>query len=321
LLDWAGPTRLTDGETIEPCFTAYLLTARNDGSEKELAPSMLRRICMGSRMFFLWAKQQFPHYSNVPDAWIQAIRPTKALMQPKIGEHQFWKLEDVLKIARYPVDTLHDRRAQSAICFLYLSGMRISAFVTLPLNCVDIQNRRVEQNPDKGVMTKNQKAAITTLLPILELIHVAAEWDALVRSSLPAATPWFVYIDNADRLKNPVGDVRKQVNGRRMAVVEGMKRLCALAGVPYLSPHKLRHGHAIYGIKHARNMRELKAVSQNLMHSSISITDGIYGNLNNDDLAQTIASLVCNSEQLTDEVIIRRVLDVLQSIPGLFQRV
>jgi integrase len=53
------------------------------------------------------------------------------------------------------------------------------------------------------------------------------------------------------------------------------------AGVKYKSPHKLRHGHAVYALK-------LKAISQNLMHSTIGIMDGIIGVLVGDDVHNTI---------------------------------
>jgi site-specific recombinase XerD len=49
-------------------------------------------------------------------------------------------------------------------------------------------------------------------------------------------------------------------------------------GLPYHSPHKFRHGHAVYALKMAKKgVFALKAVSQNLMHENLSITDGIYG--------------------------------------------
>jgi integrase len=184
-------------------------------------------------------------------------------------------LEDVLKIARLPVHSITDKRAQAAICFLYLSGMRITAFLTLPLACVNIDGRQIEQNPGKGVITKNRKAAITTLLSIPELLEIVKDWDDQIRRELPLDSPWFAYIDHFDQLMPPGKNFQERVNGRRMACIKGMKRLCARANVPYKFPHMLRYAHAIFGIKHARHMQELKAVSQNLMRSSISITDGI----------------------------------------------
>jgi integrase len=321
LLEWAGPKRLSDGPLIEPFFPTYLATARNDGKDKVLGPGMHQRVCLGGRLFYEWAKQEYPSvYGSVPAGWIKAIRPTKAILYSKIDRHEAWEQEDVLKIARLPVNSMTDKRARAAICFLFLSGMRITAFLTLPLACVNIDGRQIEQNPGKGVITKNRKAAVTTLLPIPELLQIVKEWDDRVRWELPIDSPWFAYIDHFDHLMPPGKDFQERVNGRRMACIKGMKRLCTQADVPYKSPHKLRHGHAVFGIKHARDMRELKAVSQNLMHSSISITDGIYGNLNNNDMMKSIAGLVSNAEEPKDLRALLQLIIKLQSDPNLLNQ-
>jgi len=44
-------------------------------------------------------------------------------------------------------------------------------------------------------------------------------------------------------------------------------------------------------LKHADNIGQLKAISQNLMHANISITDGIYGGLSGSDINEQITSL------------------------------
>lgn len=61
--------------------------------------------------------------------------------------------------------------------------------------------------------------------------------------------------------------------------------------MPYHSPHKFRHGNAVYSLKMAKDIQALKAVSQNLMHSNISITDGVYGILSDNDVKGQIAEL------------------------------
>jgi integrase len=61
--------------------------------------------------------------------------------------------------------------------------------------------------------------------------------------------------------------------------------------LPYLSPHKFRHGHAVYALKLAKDIQTLKAVSQNLMHSNLSITDGVYGMLSGNDIRNQITLL------------------------------
>jgi len=62
-------------------------------------------------------------------------------------------------------------------------------------------------------------------------------------------------------------------------------------GLLYHSPHKFRHGNAVYGVQHSKDIADLKAVSQNLMHSSLTVTDGIYGILSTADVGKRIAGL------------------------------
>jgi hypothetical protein len=57
-----------------------------------------------------------------------------------------------------------------------------------------------------------------------------------------------------------------------------------MVGLPYHSPHKFRKGNAVYALKLAKDIAALKAVSQNLMHSNISIADGVYGILSDNDV-------------------------------------
>jgi hypothetical protein len=41
-----------------------------------------------------------------------------------------------------------------------------------------------------------------------------------------------------------------------------------------MSPHKFRHGHAVDWLMHLRDMANVNALSQNLMHANIGITRG-----------------------------------------------
>ena len=68
----------------------------------------------------------------------------------------------------------------------------------------------------------------------------------------------------------------------------GMQLLCEKAGVEYKGPHALRHGHALYGMQHAKSIEDLKALSLNMMHSNISITDGLYGSLSPENINSTL---------------------------------
>lgn len=52
----------------------------------------------------------------------------------------------------------------------------------------------------------------------------------------------------------------------------------------YQTPHKFRHGNSVYSIRKSQDLANLMAVSQNLMHSNLSITDGIYCGVSNKDI-------------------------------------
>ena len=76
---------------------------------------------------------------------------------------------------------------------------------------------------------------------------------------------------------------------RNLALAKRMHHLFEVAGVPYQSPHKFRHGHAVYALQHAKTMADYKAVSMNLMHEDIRVTDGIYAPLAGNEVQQRIA--------------------------------
>ena len=162
--------------------------------------------------------------------------------------------------------------------------------MTLPFECVDLKRLRILQLPQKGVHTKNSKAAITSLLNIPDLLAVVSEWDNQVRPLLPVGAFWYAHLKTNGEISQEKPKGSRAYQKRNFA--RALKALCDRAGVRYVSPHKLRHGHAVYALKLCRTVAELKAVSQNLMHSSLAITDGIYGNLPEDDISQIYSTLL-----------------------------
>ncbi len=158
--------------------------------------------------------------------------------------------------------------------FWFLSGIRVGAFVTLPISAVDIQARQVRQWPKLGVHTKFGKHSTTYMLNIPELLLVVKEWDVLVRRRLPDGGYWFAQLSTID------GDIEPQFqnvgNHRDVRARKDLKRWLNKVGLPYHSPHKFRHGFAVHALKLAQDMADYKAISMNLMHKNISITDGIY---------------------------------------------
>ncbi len=205
----------------------------------------------------------------------------------RLPVRQFYSLADVLKIAAVATETLREARGQVAVAMLFLSGMRADALASLSVSCVDLAARQISQLPERGVRTKNRKAALTYLLDIPELLAVVARWDQRVRA-LPAAALWYATLTSDGMTLTATTHA---FEGRNSVVEHDVRLICDRAGVPYLSPHKLRHGHVVHALRQAHNLEDLKAISQNVMHSSVTITDGTYGNLMGNDVQTIIARL------------------------------
>jgi integrase len=80
-----------------------------------------------------------------------------------------------------------------------------------------------------------------------------------------------------------------------------LRKLFSIAGLDYKSAHKFRHGHAVYGLQHAQTMADYKAVSMNLMHNDIKVTDSIYAPILSDEVKSRIDGLVNQSMSLPDD--------------------
>jgi site-specific recombinase XerC len=284
LLEWADEKPFGQARSIDPAFPTYLLTARLDGREKQLSAVSMKKACEYSRRFFDWIRSEhLQRYKAVTRSWVDTIQPaTSKGMQSEYHEHEYWEIGQVRKIASLEVRNITEERDRAAICFLFLSAMRAQAFVSLPIGAVDMRRRSVLQLPELGVHTKNAKAAKTHLLKIPDLLSVVEAWDATVRAN--GCGLWFPRIDRWHRFMGAETELVWQ--SRCNLLAKGMQKLCARAGIPYLSPHKLRHGHAVYMMRRVKDMKDLKSLSQNLMHSSVEITDRIYARLVSDDVAE-----------------------------------
>lgn len=290
LIEWAEQTPFADVITKRPSFPVYLRTARNNGIEGTLAPATMEKSFRVVRAFFRYEKETYPElFRKIGINWLKSLQPAKAYSsESRLKSNAYYPLEHVRKLAAIQTDSLTLERDQAAACFLFLTGMRVDAFVSLPIGCVDLENWKVHQDPGRGVRTKNHKAAVTDFLKIRDLMNVVQAWDAKVRAAFPETAPWYARVN-----QNSDGFMRNVSPGISMAeqFAKGLKRLCEAAGVKYETPHKLRHGFAVYGLLKARTMGQMKAVSQSLMHKSLYITDSIYAMMVSDQVKEAIDSL------------------------------
>lgn len=265
------------------------MESHKTNDQKPLGAAYLSAIFKTTRAFMYWARREYPvRYKKIDSTWVDSLRPTRLRSeQAFLKTREIYTLEEVRKLVDFPASTTAEKRIRAAAAFLFLSGMRIGAFLTMPIKCVDLDQWLVRQLPEMGVHTKNSKAAITYLLNIPELRLVVSEWDNFIRGSLSEDALWYTYLDPWGYLTNKTQRAEySRVDFRRYLI-----GLCEKAQVAYKSPHKFRHGHAVYALKLAKTIPQVKAISQNLMHSNMGITDGIYGRLVNDDVKDFIQGL------------------------------
>ncbi len=154
---------------------------------------------------------------------------------------------------------------------------------------MDLENLSVKQWPKLGVHTKFGKHATTYLPAIPEFVEVVREWDREVRAVCGNSGHWFAHVSPETGLIVPKpgkpGDHRSSIACR------DLRKWLKKSGLPYHSPHKFRHGHAVYALRMAKDVAALKAVSQNLMHENLAVTDGVYGVLSGTDVKRQIMQL------------------------------
>jgi integrase len=289
VLEWAQERPFSDAPKIRPAFPAYILRARRDGDTEQLSRVYIDKVVRAARRFFEWLRIHEPGHGALTPAFADTLKTPRMAEMPE--EHEIVTLDEIRAMAQAEVRGLREERIRAAAVFLFLSGMRIGAFITLPLKAVDIAAGEVKQWPRLGVRTKGGKHATTYLLPIHDLLDMVGAWDAFLRGRLPPSGLWFAPLSPTSGELDASADNRGVGRHRHAILRRDLQCWLSRVGLPYHSPHKFRHGHAVYSLKQADNVGDLKAISQNLMHSNLAVTDGVYAILSDEAVRERIEKL------------------------------
>jgi integrase len=263
------------------------LTARLDGSKKRFSGEYARKLLLTANRFFSWLFRHESGYRGLTETWIDSLKPRRNAHARK--EAKGITLNEILVIDDANVDTIWQKRIRTSAIFMFLSGIRVGAFVSLSLCAIDLDNCVIKQWPELGVKTKFQKHASTYLLPIPELLEVVLEWENSLREVLSETDYWFAPISP----ETGMVDRHPHLIGRHRAdrARKNLRRWLKIVGLPYFSPHQFSHGHALYALKQAKDVGDWRAVSRNLMLSNLSTTDGVYGLFSETDVQERIGAL------------------------------
>lgn len=285
LMIWADSNPFNKAPKIRPTFPQYVISGRLDGSKDEFSQVYLDKVIGTAKRFFDWLPKHKSGYNFIRSNYLDTLKAPRIEVKPK--KHESVTLDEIINISKAPIDSLRDERIQAAAVLWFLSGIRVGAFVTLPIKAVDLENRTIMLWPSLGVKTKFNQHNTAYLLEIPELLDVVIAWNNKVRKYLDLEAPWFAQfspiIGGFDKDYKDVGKHRSDRARKDLRIwLEKVE-------LPYHSPHKFRHGHAVYSLKQAITITDLKAISQNLNHASIKTTDQIYSILSEDDVKERIS--------------------------------
>ncbi len=312
VLRWMQEASFHDAQDKRPTFPEYFQSHPLSERKKPLSPVYIKKTLATARLFFTWLSENETGYKKIKPAWIKKIKVKRLVNIQRTTEYVTF--DEIMTIASRPCKGARARRARAGMVFLYLSGMRIGAFISLPIQAVDIPNRVIYQDPSLGVKTKNSKYGITYLLDIPELLQVIQDWDNEIRAMLSPSGFWFAPLSFQDGTidKNAFEIGKHRFNLAR----RDFKAWLEHENLPYHSPHKFRHGHIHYGLAHAKTAADMKAVSLNVMHTDIQTTDIFYSSFKGDELKNRISSLNKSDNMEDNQDIIKVLEDALKKLKG-----
>ena len=288
LLRWAMEVPLQRAFSISTPFSDYV-------RRTNLAQESQKKIVETARAFLRWAKLYHEkQFASLPGYWVEDLTPIR--VQRK-SVSKYVRLDEVLKIGdKTPgMDNLALWRDQAMACLLYLSGARAGAAVSLPIRAIHLNDPypHIEQKTELGVHTKLSKSATTYLHQIPELLEFVRSWDNFARANFPENHLWYAPIQQ--KWGEQSTKVLEAGEDRSGALRKRLALLSRLLELPRRSPHQYRHGYALYGLEHCKTMAEYHALSRNMMHDNISITDKIYVHVDEVERGQILARLHHNS--------------------------
>ncbi len=287
LLEFADETHFLDLPKRKQTFAQYIKSpeARRDGKEEKLSHEYSRKVISDARHFFDWLRDE-KEYSEITPRFLKSFRITKDRRDD--DDQELYALEELLKIVTIPCYTTLDERTQASCAFLFLSGMRISAYTTMPIKAVDLEARTVKQWPSLGMHTKLGIKATTKLLNIPELLEIVRKWDEKVRGILPPDGFWYAPLSPITGEIDPNAEVGEW---RDSGFRKDLGSFLSKASLEYKSSHKFRHGHIRFLRDRATGVRDLEAIAKNAMQTVSTMLN--YGRISNAEAHEEIDSL-CN---------------------------
>ncbi len=319
---WDEFNQFADYKTFKPetakAYKKWLFERKNQATDKPISLTTCHHYLICLADFFKWLAGQQGYKSKIALDEVAYLQLDKK--QTKVAQNPSRKRYPTLEIVQKLVSSIEvktevDRRDRALICFTLISAMRAEAVITLPIECLDIDNQRVYQDPERGVKTKFSKDILTTLFIFdPDFWEIVKEWVQYLKQEklFTDQDPLFPatkmeqgiadsYSFTADRIDNKPW---KGTGGMR----EIFKKRFKAAGLEYFTPHSFRHTATKTALDLCETPAEFKAVSQNLGHENMATTMFDYASLPDDEVEKKVRSITANRNNEEEAELIQRLL-------------
>ena len=267
-------------------FKRHLSTQKNERTGALLSASTIASTLRELKGFFRWLADQSGYKSKITYSDADYLTPDRRSDNARRGS--LWKPhpspEQVRHvIANMPTATVIDRRNRALIAFLFLTGSREGAAISLQIGHVDLSNRCVHFD-GRSVNTKFGRVFTTAFFPFgKDLEQVLNNWIAELRqqhlfsNSDPLFPKTHVGIGSSQRFE-ALGIERKPW-ASASSCAKIFKQAFVEMDLPPFSPHRVRDTVAELAKDHCRTPEDYKAWSQNIGHDDVLMTFRSYGSV------------------------------------------
>lgn len=266
-------------------YKRRLSEAINPKTGRPLAKATIASRLASLKAFFQWLALQpgFKSRLNYSDAEYFNPSASDTRIAKATREKRVPSIEQVRHVLTVmPTGSDVERRDRALVAFALLSAARDSALASLSVRHIDLERRRVYQDPSQGVRTKNSKTIITTFFPVGDDVErIVVEWVRFLQTERQWGPddPLFP-ASKSERTQSGhfenTGLDRKHWKSAA-AIRTIFKKAFERAGLPYFNPHAIRDTVAMLGETRCKSPEEFKAWSQNLGHEHVLTTFISYG--------------------------------------------
>lgn len=275
-------------EKIAIQYKQSLIDYKNSNDQPHLKNTIQNKL-RAIRELHLWLYQQPGYRRHINPLHINYLRLDRKTLNAIATSKKFKKTptfeEAQILIRSISNNCEIDRRDRALIAFTFLTGIRANSLKLIKLGDVDLKTFTVELNPLDGTDTKFGKYNVVCILPYdIKLLEYIVEWieELLSLKKFKISDPLFPMT----KMENSPGtyclnpsEVKPQFWKKTSAINKIFRDRANQANLPYYPPHSFRRLHYQHGRKYATNMEQQSALSQNISHNSIEISESYYGNI------------------------------------------